>query len=334
MTRTSFLTLLLVPLLVCTIAAQDSFFTHLERIAPTRVVIRGAWDSLSLNKDDSSWEATVQIVKGTDVEEWAAQITARGKYRRRQCSLPPFELNLKKGDLRERGMLSFDKLKVVTHCDLEQPMAEDIMEEFLVYRLYNIITRFSFQVMLVKVDYILPDGRALELDAPALILEPTREVAYRTNGLEKEGYEVTGDSLDAAGYCSNALFQFMIGNSDWSQAMQRNVKMIGSPGAYHCVPYDFDFSAIVAPPYMRIPPDLGIRDYRDRIYLGTYFSEHLPEVIRYFLSKEEEMLAYVKDFPHLKRSRKREILDYLGVFFDYIRTPGSPISRGVVLPYR
>ncbi len=48
-----------------------------------------------------------------------------------------------------------------------------------------------------------------------------------------------------------AIFQYMIGNTDWSIPNQHNVKMLqGASTRPIAIPYDFDWSGFIAPGYI------------------------------------------------------------------------------------
>ena len=315
--------------------AQETFYTHIAGLQPARMAIYCQWDSLLAAKDDTSWDAWAFVTEGDSVVRWKAEVTIRGKFRRTRCAFPPLELNLKKGELRERGMQEFDKLKLVTHCNSEDSRPEDLMEELLIYKLYNVMTDQSFHVTSLQIDYLYPNGKPYRKNALALMLEPTSELAYRTKGVELEGYSVPPDSLDARSYLCNALFQFMVGNADWNQSLQRNIKMVGEPAGtgYHVIPYDFDFSAIVSPSYAMMTRDYGLQDFRDRVYLGEYFTDQIPEAIRDFLTYKAALISCVKNFDSLCKARRRQIVDYMEDFFVFIETPGQPIAYGTLIRY-
>lgn len=315
------------------ISGQGSFFNHLEAIHPQKITLFCEWDSLVAIKDDTDMEGRMSITCENLNEEWKADLSLRGRFRRSKCPFPPLEINLKKGALRDRGFGEFDKFKLVTHCNNESPDLNDLYEELLVYQLYGILTPCAFRALPLQIDYLYPNGKPYRKDAVALILEPTDELAHRMHGQELEQFGVVADSLDEAAYCRNAMFQFMVGNFDWDHVMQRNIKMIGEVGHYHLVPYDFDFSAIVSPPYARMPSQFGLKDFRDRIYLGQFFEEHIPNTVQEFLDKKNALMEHIENFPHLNKARKREISAYIEKFYAFIAKPETVIQKGTILQW-
>lgn len=313
--------------------AQESFFTTLYKQSSPRMFLYCDWDSVVQTKDNASRAARIRTHPKDTNSEWRAELTIRGRFRRMRCEFPPLEINLKKGELRKRGLQEFDKLKLVTHCNNSSPDATDLDEELLIYQLYALLTPYSYRATSLRVDYLFNNGKAYQRNKIGLLLEPTSELRHRLGLIEKEGFGIPADSLDGESYCRVALFQFMVGNFDWDQSQQRNIKMLGQPGRYHLVPYDFDFSAIVFPAYARMPGDLGLQDFRDRIYRGVYFNDLIPRVVAQFLSKKQTLVNHVMQYPHLTLDRRNEIISYLEGFFEYITSHAGEIKEGTILPY-
>ena len=61
-----------------------------------------------------------------------------------------------------------------------------------------------------------------------------------------------------------AIFNYMIGNTDWSVPNQHNCKVLSDPNSARqnlglIVPYDFDYCGIVNAPYAIPHEDFGIK---------------------------------------------------------------------------
>ena len=75
---------------------------------------------------------------------WRAVLSLRGKFRRMRCQFPPLRVQFKKDTLRALGLADHNDLKLVTHCmDDPDSSRENILREYLCYRLYNILTPIS-----------------------------------------------------------------------------------------------------------------------------------------------------------------------------------------------
>ena len=99
------------------------------------------------------------------------------------------------------------------------------------------------------------------------------------------------------------------------------------------IPYDFDYSAVVSPSYARINPDYAVKDFRDRIYLGQYFDDLLPQVLDEYVQARQIILDHVDNFPDLKSARKKWIRNYIEDFYEFIESPDTVLAYKVILPY-
>ena len=67
-----------------------------------------------------------------------------------------------------------------------------------------------------------------------------------------------------------AVFQYLVGNTDWSVEYQQNIKLIAkdSMAIPSTVPYDFDHAGIVGAPYALPAEQLGLSSCRERRFRG------------------------------------------------------------------
>jgi hypothetical protein len=67
-----------------------------------------------------------------------------------------------------------------------------------------------------------------------------------------------------------AVFQYLIGNTDWSVPFQHNIKLLApdSNTIPSVVPYDFDHAGIVEAPYAYPAEELQLKSVRDRRFRG------------------------------------------------------------------
>ena len=314
------------------VKGQETMFQAMQLTTDLRLSIIADWDTVRNLYGETECDAKTII---NDVD-WKSQLRLRGVSRRRKCDsmLIPLRLQFKKKELRKAGFKEFRNHKIVTCCLENDAGHENLQEEILIYQLYQILTDQSFRSVEAELTMRWPDDVNPQKITPILILEPNKEMANRLGGIEVEAYNFPADSLDAESYNRNAMFQFMVGNFDWTQSSQRNIKMIRVGAKVLIVPYDFDFSAIVSPAYASIPPDLGIKDFKDRIYLGEFFIDQIPATRAEFIGKKEEIYEHVLNFEGLKKYRRKEIKKYLGIFFNYIQKPNSPIAYKTILPFK
>lgn len=252
------------------------------------------------------------------------ELRVRGKYRRRVCSFPPLKLKFGEEVLQEAGLLPRHRtMKLVTHC-VDDPAVgnENVLKEYLVYRLYREITETGYRVQLARVTYVDRRGERPSVERYAFLIEDTDEMAIRIGGEEcNECYNPQPEELRSKEATLMWLFQFMIGNADWNMPMMRNLKLVSMPGDAGdiLVPYDFDFSGLVNAAYAKPNREEGLSGVRDRIYMG-YESEDavLRWAVNYLKFKEKSLLKKVRTFDHLSRKSRLDIANYLDGFFRFL----------------
>jgi len=118
-----------------------------------------------------------------------------------------------------------------------------------------------------------------------------------------------------------ALFNYMIGNTDYSVPGRHNVKImmpndltkeLGVP-----IPYDFDYAGIVDASYAVPAEGLKILSIKDRYYMGSCANkEVIPKILEEFMAKKEELFELISSFEYLSEKENWEMRDYLLEFFE------------------
>ncbi len=188
-------------------------------------------------------------LKGADKVTLAVKIKARGNFRLYpdNCSFPPLMLNFEKNNTANTLFANQDKLKLVTHCQDE----EDLLEEFIVYKMYNLVTDMSLRARLVNISYFDTGKNKKLFTRYSFFIENEERIAKRINSelIEKE---INADEVERENFKKLSVFQYMIGNIDWNITTMKNIILFqnekGDKNPY-AVPYDFDFSAFVDAKY-------------------------------------------------------------------------------------
>jgi len=205
------------------------------------------------------------------------RVRARGKSRAAVCSFPPLLLNFRTRHLAGTPFEGEDRLKLVTHCDARQSYDDYVRLEYLAYRVLNLLTPASLRARLVTVTYAdSARARALATRRPGILLEDEGRFAERRGWTAFEGLKVDRAKYDAEALALLDVFQYLIGNTDWSalegpsgeECCHNVVPYTRADGAFVPVPYDFDSSGIVDPPHALPDERLRIRDVRQRLYRG------------------------------------------------------------------
>ncbi|RMF03281.1 MAG: hypothetical protein D6772_02355 [Bacteroidetes bacterium] len=303
--------------------ASNSWFNTLSADGLSEVIIRTDLKTL-LDQRPGGEQAqsallTLILPDGTR-QDWDIKLELRGKFRRRICDFPPLKLNFSKRQLRERGLATFDKFKLVTHCLDDRRLGEEqLLRELAVYRLYEHLTPNSYRTRLLRVTYLDTHNRLSRIRRYAFVLEPTRELAHRL-GVEECEDCLNPNLTDIDPEVENrlAVFQYLIGNVDYSLPMGRNLKLFRRPDdKLIVVPYDFDYSGMVNAIYIRGNPELGQSSARDRIFLGLNCSDSLmAKTIAFYREQEDALKAVLKAQNYLPRAVRQDMLAYLQSFYD------------------
>jgi len=124
-----------------------------------------------------------------------------------------------------------------------------------------------------------------------------------------------------------SVFQYLIGNSDWSVWKRHNIAIFQRPEEPRpllAVPYDYDFSGAVNAPYATPPPQLNIQSVRQRVYRGFCQPDSvLQGVLARFRAAKDSMYAAVRAVPDLPERDARNVLEYFDDFYKVLDNPGA-----------
>lgn len=305
-------------------APQQSLFDSWEGEDILKVTIKGDLASVINNKKSADYqpiEISWKTSNGTKVET-VAKIRVRGKYRRRVCGFPPLKIKFKKDRLAHLGYTpDFNSLKLVTHCLDDDKVAanENVLQEYLIYKMYEEVTDNSFRTQLVEVTYIDESGEYGNITRYGFFIEKKSELAQRMGGKSVQQFNTDRNLVMEQDEVNMALFQYMIGNEDWSVSMHKNNALIQVNANFVPVPYDFDFSGVVAAKYARLVPQHGLSHITDRIYLGyPVDNKVLLKTINAFRAKQSNFANIINNQEGLSKRSKRELISYINSFFDIV----------------
>ena len=247
------------------------------------------------------------------------RLKTRGEFRNGHCAYPPIVLNFKKAEFEKADLNKIGKVKVVTHCMTGN---EDyLFREYLVYKLYNVLTDTSFRVRLINMTYINTVKASKPVSTYAFFIEPLDLLAERIGAMPVEVTSLNQKNIIPEMMDRMAIFNYMIGNTDWSVPGQHNCKVLsdpksGQPNLGLIVPYDFDYSGFVDASYAVPVEELGIESVRQRIYQGVCrddatFMKSLQE----FTARKEAFYNVISEFQYLDERSKKDMTRFLDEFF-------------------
>ncbi|MGD2122729.1 MAG: hypothetical protein PVJ76_13335, partial [Gemmatimonadota bacterium] len=223
-----------------------------------------------------------------------------------------------------------DKLKLVTHCRDSDRYEQNMLEEYLAYRLYNHLTDISFRVQLARITYLDTSGENDPVERMGFLIEDEDAMAERLGGMMIEAPNALPTDFDLDQLGLFYVFQFMVGNVDWGTGTSHNVKIIAKDMAYHPIPYDFDWTGLVDAPYAapnRLTVDLHAT-VRQRVYWGVCVPgiDYQRQFDR-FNEVREAILNQARNQVGLEEGNVRSAVGYLEEFYEIINDPGDARSR-------
>jgi len=304
--------------------SQDSKEGLFDKDDVLNVTIKGELSELLNDRGETpAYHNASLVYTGADNLEHNIPLKAktRGHFRnmRANCGYPPLLLNFEKGASLDSTIFSKqDKLKLVMPC-----RADDyVIREYMVYKLHNLVTPKSFRARLVKVT--LDDTKKGKKSAPfwGFFLEEEKQMAKRNEGvvIETKGFQSTNTVQDD--YMITMVFEYLIGNVDWSLPYLHNIKLIGKDSAATPSPiaYDFDHAGLVDAPYAQPPEQLDMNSVRERRYRGVCMPDmaSFAKVFELFNKLKPDIYALYSNNKLLDPKYVKETLKYFDDFYNTI----------------
>ncbi len=271
--------------------------------------------------------------EGDDTVRLPVKIRTRGKSRRRDCSLPPLQLNFRKKELDGTVMSGQDKLKLVSPCRASDKYQQYIYLEYLVYRMYAMFKEHHFDTRLVEVGYADSERKLDPWSSTNFLIEPEKAMAER-HGLK--AVKVTTSKRSQMNLAETAfleIFQYVIGNVDYSTLKApagsdccHNIKLIAPKDAesgFIPVPYDFDSTGIVNASYATPPAQVPIKKVTERYFTGWCKEKrHYQAAVDQLNAQREEVFALFNNFEPLEKRFRKHALKYLEKSYKQINDEG------------
>ncbi|TVR34073.1 MAG: hypothetical protein EA390_03385 [Balneolaceae bacterium] len=275
--------------------------------------------------DDPSYHNLKLHVKGPGIEEYLdIRSRVRGNFRRQRenCRTPPLRLNFNRSELPEQSLFAGQtNLKLVVSCQGE----EYVLREYLTYKLYNLFTEHSFRARLVRLTYHDTENDRKSDPEYAFILEHINDVVARNNAQRIRILQLRPQVVDQAAFLRMSVFEYMIGNTDWSIQYQQNTRLLflQDEKIYVAVPYDFDLAGLVSAPYARPEPALRMRSVRERRFRGYCLEDLsvLEPTFEQFRELKPEIYKIITENTLLENSYIRFATKFLDDFYDTLDNP-------------
>ena len=251
------------------------------------------------------------------------KIRTRGHSRRNPvtCSFAPLRLEFDKALAKGTVFDGHGSLKLGTHC--RKGTEEVILREYAMYRMYNLLTPKSFRARIAKVKYVDAVTDKVVAEEDGLFIEDDDDVAKRLEGRIVSLDSAVFARVDQDALTLMMLFEFMIGNTDFSVVLQHNVVLVQTVDIRRfTVPYDFDYSGLAESGYAAVGKGLPITSVYDRLYRGPCrtVAEWQPYLDKMKAAKPE-LLGVLDAVTGLSPSYRRGAKGYLEGFYKVIESP-------------
>ncbi|MEM6966221.1 MAG: hypothetical protein AAF573_15760 [Bacteroidota bacterium] len=303
-----------------------SLLDHFTAISEVlEVTLKMDFKTLVKNKYSENYHPADFSYRDEDqnIQNYEIKVRPRGKLRRKRCAIPPLKLKFRKKDLTAKGFKKHNTFKLVQYCEKGKYGEELVLREYLAYKIFNLITENSFRVHLAKIKYVDTTHRRRSFSRYGFLIEDKKEMAKRLEGKICECVNQPLDSLHEDQYQKVALFNYMIGNTDWRLDLVHNLKLLRKDNdeKLWLIPYDFDFSGLVDADYAIPSPDYKIKSVRQRHYRGyRYDNPIFKKVEIIFLEKETAIKELIKNYKNPNHASQRWIKKYVAEFYRILKT--------------
>jgi hypothetical protein len=286
--------------------------TNLKRLNSSRKNLANQSGTITWHNPDGSGDVTENI-----------SLRLRGNFRKENCSMASLMLDFKDPEKKSR-FRKLGKVKLVAPCSSGFEYEQFILKEYLIYKMYNLVTDASFKVRLLNLTIQDSVKAKKHFKQYAFLIEPVNALEKRKGWVEEEKQKYNTEQTNREHATLVFMFQYMVANTDWSVPYFHNIKLFYPKDSVktrpYIVAYDFDFSGLINAPYASPPESTGLTSVTERYYMGYVRTmEELRATAALFLAKENEINNLVKNFEYLGDVEKRDMVSYLKEFFDAIK---------------
>ena len=301
--------------------------------APISINIQGPLGEIARSAERSSMPRNGVLAIAGTAGTLPIRLSPRGITRRKSetCSFPPLRVEFAAAPAAGSLFGGQRRLKLVTHCQQPESFQQYLLLEYSAYRLFNLIDPVSFRARLATINYSEPDGRK-SVRRVGFFIEDLEDIARRNGFADaKVGVRINPAQLDPRYAARVALFEYMIGNIDWSMHAGpvgdeccHNIRLLTAAPArppYIALAYDFDYSGLVNAPYAVPPEGVKVSSVRERIYRGyCRHNGQLLAVAADARARRPALEAVYSNIPAMSERTRARALSYLAGFFKDIAT--------------
>lgn len=256
---------------------------------------------LKRQTDDSTYISSVLKYQNDSGEftDLNVELRKRGNNRLENCYYPPLKIKIKKSEYKGTLFDTHKRLKLVVPCLTERDKNDNVVKEYLAYQIFQLVSPYYFKTRMVDLEFneVRGNGKIKTHNMMAFLVEDDKHVAKRHEGkiYERKVHPMQMEDMTSV---RHSIFQFLIGNTDYSQPYLHNVKVMFLDKEFIPIPYDFDMAGIVNCSYAVVSQigndKLPIDSVKDRMFRGYKRNPAFFEQVRQeFLSKQNEIMNLI-----------------------------------------
>lgn len=312
-------------LFICSFAfGQNELKSDLLYVDQTPMEVKLNYSNKNVKKktNDSTFIETDLSFMNED--KWSTipvRLRARGNFRRAKCYFPPIKMKIKKSQSKNTVFTGNKSLKLVLPCRTENAKNDNILKEYIAYKIYELISPYHFKTRRVNVDFTEPKGKKSKSFAlKGFLIEDDSRLAKRWEGRVVEQF-IHPMAMQGITSTQHAFFQYLIGNTDFSVSFQHNGKLLYTNKEFLPLPYDFDMTGWVDPSYGFGNPTLGLSSLTERVYRGFKRDAEIMNTVRQqYLDSKESIVSLLNSFKNEfdDQSEFNKMFKFMNGFFEII----------------
>ena len=303
--------------------------------APLAVTFTADWGRLRGDRSETSpWRTATMTYTDADGKavRTPLKVKTHGIWRLKHCTLPPLRLHFSNKETKHSAFHDLQKPKMVSVCKDNDGYEQLLLKEMQLYRVYQAVTPMSHRVRTLRVSYADSATGKAEVTRYAFVFEDPSEMADRLGGMLTKAKGAQSGDFDADALAIAYIFEYFIGNLDFSFNGVHNAEVIVKNDGSNALPvaYDFDFSGAVNAPYASVDPQFKTKRVIDRLFRGyCAILPAYPAAVALFQSRKNAIYALYRDpvGSLLTPENMKESLEYFDKFYEEVKTPKDAESN-------
>ena len=152
---------IIISIFCATLNAQIELKSDQLYINQDPLELKIGYSNKELNKDTNDSTFIITSMAYLHEEKWSeieVNLRARGNFRRNQCYFPPVKMKIKKKQYAGTLFDGNKTMKLVLPCKIESEKNDNVIQEFIAYKIYEKISPFNFKTRMVNIAFTEPKG--------------------------------------------------------------------------------------------------------------------------------------------------------------------------------